>query len=402
MERVKKKPLILIVDDLEDNRLALKLSLKKEPFKIIEAANGKEGLEQYLKYIPDLILTDVMMPVMDGYEFSKKVRTQSQVPIIMVSALSEREDKLKALESGVNDFISKPFNKTELLARVRSLLHFYMSFMSKNSELQILNNALEEKVIERTKALEKEQEKKIFDTKLASIGKLAAGITHEINTPLAYIKGNIEILNMDLESMKDEKLKKNISQTTKTITEGINRIAMIIESMREISKKNDNKKENINIFNTIVVALRMIYNRSKHICNITLCSETFSLQTKKDEKDFKLSCNTQRIEQVWIIILNNALDVLASSSLNFQNRSLLIEIKENGNWLNINFKDNAGGIDKDILEHIFDPFVSTKTHAGMGIGLNVATQIIEEHSGNIRAFNENDGANFLVSLPLNL
>ena len=397
-----KKALVLIVDDLEDNRLALKLSLKNEPFEIIEASNGKEGLKQNLKYTPDLILTDVMMPIMDGYEFSKKIRLLSQVPIIMVSALSEREDKLKALECGVNDFISKPFDKTELLARVRSLLHFYTSFMQKHQELQMLNNALEEKVKERTKALEDEQEKKVFDAKLASIGKLAAGITHEINTPLAYIKGNIEILEMDLVNVKDETVKSSISQTAKTITEGVNRIAMIIESMREISKKNDNKKEIVNIFNTIVVSLRMIHNRSKHICNISLCGKTFSLQTQKNEKNFEVSCNIQRIEQVWIIILNNALDVLATSELSFNNRLILIDIEQDTNWLNINIKDNAGGIDEEIIEHIFDPFVSTKTHAGMGIGLNVATQIIKEHNGDINAFNEGSGANFLIKLPLNL
>jgi len=397
-----KKALVLIVDDLEDNRLTLKLSLKNEPFKIIEASNGKEGLEQNLKYTPDLILTDVMMPIMDGYEFSKKIRLMSQVPIIMVSALSEREDNLRALECGVNDFISKPFDKTELLARVRSLLYFYTSFMQKQQELQMLNNALEEKVKERTKALEDEQEKKVFDAKLASIGKLAAGITHEINTPLAYIKGNIEILEMDLVNVNDETVKNSISQTAKTITEGVNRIAMIIESMREISKKNDNKKESVNIFNTIVVSLRMIHNRSKHICNISLCGKTFSLQTQKDEKNFEVSCNIQRIEQVWIIILNNALDALASSELSFHNRLLLIDIEPDANWLNINIKDNAGGIDEEIIEHIFDPFVSTKTHAGMGIGLNVATQIIKEHNGDINAFNEGYGANFLVKLPLNI
>jgi len=402
MQEVKKKALLLIVDDLEDNRLAIKLSLKNEPFKIIEASNGQEGLEQNLKYTPDLILTDVMMPVMDGYEFSKKIRLLSQVPIIMVSALSEREDKLKALECGVNDFISKPFDKTELLARVRSLLHFYTSFIKKQSELQTLNNALEEKVKERTKALEEEQEKKVFDAKLASIGKLAAGITHEINTPLAYIKGNIEILEMDLVNLKDKNLKNGIYKTTKTINEGINRIAMIIESMREISKKNDNKKESVNVFNTIVVSLRMIHNRSKHICNISLCGEVFSLETKKNEKSFEVFCNTQRIEQVWIIILNNALDALASSKLHFHDRSILIDITQDGNWLNVNLKDNAGGIDEDIIEQIFDPFVSTKTHSGMGIGLNVATQIIEEHNGNIKAFNEDSGANFLVRLPLNI
>jgi len=397
---LKKKPIVLIVDDLEDNRLAIKLSLKREPFEFLEAKNGQEALQLSILHNPDLILTDVMMPIMDGYELSKKIREQSKVPIIMVSALSDRKDKLKALECGVNDFISKPFDKTELLARVHSLLHFYTGFIEKQRELEELNDALEEKVKERTAELEREQEKKIFDTKLASIGKLSAGITHEINTPLAYIKGNMELLEMDMESIQDSTLKNNLKRTTDIIVDGINRIAMIIEAMREISQKNDKRKESTNIYHTLIVSLRMIFNRSKHICNIYINDNLFSMETEKNVEEFITMCNAQRIEQVWIILLNNALDALSISESDFSRRYIKINLEKDSENIKITFKDNGGGINEEIIDKIFEPFVSTKTHSGMGIGLNVANNIISEHNGTIIVKNSQDGAVFVINLPL--
>lgn len=397
---MKKKPIVLIVDDLEDNRLAIKLSLKREPFEFLEAKNGQEALQLSILHNPDLILTDVMMPIMDGYELSKKIREQSKVPIIMVSALSDRKDKLKALECGVNDFISKPFDKTELLARVHSLLHFYTGFIEKQRELEELNDALEEKVKERTAELEREQEKKIFDTKLASIGKLSAGITHEINTPLAYIKGNMELLEMDMESIQDSTLKNNLKRTTDIIVDGINRIAMIIEAMREISQKNDKRKESTNIYHTLIVSLRMIFNRSKHICNIYINDNLFSMETEKNVEEFITMCNAQRIEQVWIILLNNALDALSISESDFSRRYIKINLEKDSENIKITFKDNGGGINEEIIDKIFEPFVSTKTHSGMGIGLNVANNIISEHNGTIIVKNSQDGAVFVINLPL--
>ena len=114
---------ILIVDDLLDNRLAIKIALKKEGYKLYEAANGEEALQKCIELTPDVILMDGMMPVMDGYEATKAIRNLEEfkrTPILMITALSEKDDKIKALNFGVNDFISKPFDKHELIARCKS------------------------------------------------------------------------------------------------------------------------------------------------------------------------------------------------------------------------------------------------------------------------------------------
>ena len=122
---MREKPLILIVDDLKDNRLAIKIALKNENYTLIEAVNGEEAVTMCISLNPDIILMDVVMPVMNGFEATKKIRAIekfSRTPILMVTALTDKEDKIKALESGVNDFVSKPFSKHELIARCKSYI----------------------------------------------------------------------------------------------------------------------------------------------------------------------------------------------------------------------------------------------------------------------------------------
>ncbi len=117
------KPIILIVDDQDDNRFAIKLALKKEGYDFIEAENGKEALEAVKKVKPSIVLMDAIMPEMNGFDATQAMRENSELertPILMITALSEKEDRIKALEAGVSDFITKPFDKHELIARCRS------------------------------------------------------------------------------------------------------------------------------------------------------------------------------------------------------------------------------------------------------------------------------------------
>jgi len=121
-----KQPTVLIVDDMEDNRLAIKLSLKREEYNFIEATNGAEAAKLAILNLPDVILIDAMMPVMDGFEASQEIRAEQKtqrIPILMITSLSDNEDKLKAIEAGVNDFITKPFNKVELVTRCRAYIN---------------------------------------------------------------------------------------------------------------------------------------------------------------------------------------------------------------------------------------------------------------------------------------
>ncbi len=132
---------ILIVDDVLVNRLTIKLSLKNENYTFIEAVNGEEAIEKALRHQPDVILMDAVMPIMDGFEATKKIRALDSIertPILMITSLSSTEDKIKALEIGVNDFISKPFDQAELQARCKSYAH--ISVLNKKYSLATINS----------------------------------------------------------------------------------------------------------------------------------------------------------------------------------------------------------------------------------------------------------------------
>ncbi|UTJ07060.1 PAS domain-containing sensor histidine kinase [Arcobacter roscoffensis] len=269
-------------------------------------------------------------------------------------------------------------------------------------KLQELNQNLEQKIkdeVEKSRQKDKiHQQEQIKNAKLSSIGALAAGITHEINTPLTYIKGNFEMMGYDIEDLPPSEIRERMLEDSVKINDGINRIANIVESMREISQSSNEKKESVNIYSTLITALTMAYNRSKQVCPILINEEEFNLdKIDKNRYVYKSFAQKQRLEQVWIIILNNALDELVKIE-SYENRLLKINLFEDESHIIVRFIDNAGGINKDIIDNIFQPFISSKEHSGMGVGLNIAKKIIEQQKGEIVAFNKNNGAVFEIKL----
>ncbi len=263
-----------------------------------------------------------------------------------------------------------------------------------------LQNRISEEVKKNLKIQALYQEEMIRNAKFSAIGQMAAGITHEINTPLTYIKGNFEMLVEDIALYMNETPRKTlILQDTKTIQEGLERIESIIETMREASQKSREQKERVNVYESVISALILSYNRSKQVVTITINKVPFSLTTSKQAYHFTCNLQKQRIEQVWIIILNNALDELVKID-SFEKRALNIDVFEEKEHVIVRFHDNAGGIDSKILPRIFEPFESTKESSGIGIGLNIAQQIVLQNGGEIVAFNEHNGAVFEVRFPL--
>ena len=240
----------------------------------------------------------------------------------------------------------------------------------------------------------------IQNAKFSAIGQMAAGITHEINTPLTYVKGNFEMLLEDMEAfMPDSVRKQTMLKDAKTIQEGLERIESIIETMREASQKSREQKEPTNLFESVVSALILSFNRTKQVVAVRLNERLFTLQMPKNAYTFTCTVQKQRIEQVWIIIVNNALDELIKIDA-FENRKFEITLREENGYAIVRFHDNAGGIDAKILPRIFEPFESSKESSGIGIGLNIARQIVLQNDGEIVAYNEGGGAVFEVRFAL--
>lgn len=181
-----KKPVILLVDDHPENIELLKAYLAPQGYETVQAANGEEALKALSSQAIDLILLDVMMPGMDGFEVTRHVRqdkTNPQLPIVLVTALRETEDRVKGIEAGCDDFISKPFDGIELLARVRSLLKVkaYNDLMSRYQQ------ELETEVRKRTEELRQAFEK-IKSASLDTIYRLSVASEYKDEDTGAHIK----------------------------------------------------------------------------------------------------------------------------------------------------------------------------------------------------------------------
>ncbi|MDD2886969.1 MAG: PAS domain-containing sensor histidine kinase [Aliarcobacter sp.] len=279
---------------------------------------------------------------------------------------------------------------------------FVVNSLEDKRKLQELNQNLELRINQEVeKSIQKDklhQQEQIKNAKLTSIGSLAAGIAHEINTPLTYIKGNLELMEYDIIDLPQSEIQERMKHDSEKIKEGINRIANIVESMREMSQSSKEIKEKINIYATLITSLTMAYNRSKQVCKIYLNDKLFSIDSiNKNEYTFYSKIQKQRIEQVWIIVINNALDELVKVE-DYENRFLNINVFEENNEVVIRFKDSAGGIKEEIINDIFEPFISSKEHSGMGVGLNIAKKIVDEQDGIIKAYNEDSGAVFEIRL----
>lgn len=281
-------------------------------------------------------------------------------------------------------------------------LVFVVNSLEDKRKLQELNQHLEEKINQEVeKSIQKDklhQQEQIKNAKLTSIGSLAAGIAHEINTPLTYIKGNLELMSYDIMDLPKSEIQERMKFDSEKMKEGINRIANIVESMREMSQSSKEVKESINIYATLITSLTMAYNRSRQVAKIFLNDKLFDIDSiNKNEFVFCSKVQKQRIEQVWIIVINNALDELVKID-DYEKRALNIILFEEENEIVIKFKDSAGGIKQEILEDIFEPFISSKEHSGMGVGLNIAKKIVDEQEGIIKAYNEDLGAVFEIRL----
>jgi len=345
---------ILIIDDTKSN-IDLLLELLKN-YNIFVATDGKSGLEILNESKIDLVLLDIMMPEMDGYEVCKIIRNTPKIkdiPIIFLTAKSQEEDIEKAYELGGNDYITKPFKEKELLARIDIQLKI-------KEHNKILNDYL------------------IQQSKMAQMGEMIDSIAHQWKQPLNIISLSTQVLEYDFyENNIDKEYITNFKQN---ISMQINHLLDTLNEFRNFFRPTNNI-ENFNVKEAIQKVLLLLNDEiEKHGIKIQI-NETSPYIIKGSENEFK---------HIVINLLNNSKEAFIEKNITQRNFTINI----NGDKKYIEFIDNAGGIPKEVIEHIFDINYTTKT-TGTGMGLYMSSQIANKLSAKLEVENIQNGVKFI-------
>jgi signal transduction histidine kinase len=426
---MKESQLVLVVDDTPVNLEVVADALSDAGFEVAIATDGERAIKQVGMSQPDLILLDVMMPGIDGFETCRRLKASPatcDIPVIFMTALSDITDKERGFQLGAVDYITKPFQETELLARVTTHL-----------KLRHLHQTLEQQVKQRTSelkaALQQAQQSQIQlvqSEKMAMLGQLVAGVAHEINNPVNFIHGNLtyvqehteDILsfvqlyhqhsgssapelqnaaaNLDLEFIQED-----LPKTLASMRIGTQRIRQIVLSLRNFSRMDEAEFKAVDIHEGIDSTLMILQHR------LTARPECPAIEVIRNYATLPLvECYPGPLNQVLMNLLANAIDALEEANA----KRTFDEIKDNpsqitirtcmsGQWVEIAILDNGPGIPEKVKEQIFAPFFTTKPIGkGTGMGLSISHQIIvEKHGGKLECFsNRNQGTEFMIQIPV--
>jgi len=352
---VERKSKILIVDDAVDTVELLKKRFRSEGYYTSEAYNGEEALDKVPEYNPDLIVLDVMMPKMDGYEVCQRLKSDEKtkyIPILMLTAKGEVEHKVKGLDIGADDYMSKPFDYKELSARVRSLL-----------------------------SIKATHEKKIETEKTGALEQMIDEVAHEIRNPLTAIGG---FARKVFNKLPDNDPNRKYMQM---IIEDVAVLENMIKQLIEIKSMEISQKEPVDINEIVIDSLKVFENeiaeKNIHVTTELINNPPLLLIDKKLMK--RALCN----------MIKNAIEAMENTA-----RELKIITVLSGDYLHIKIADTGKGIDKDKVKSIFDPMVSSKIYSP-GLGLTFALKIVQYHGGTISVDSEpGKGSTFTVRFPV--
>lgn len=422
---------ILVVDDTPDNLRLLSAMLTSQGFEVRKALNGKMALTACLTLLPDLILLDINMPDMDGYQVCQQLKANERtctVPVIFISALDDVLDKVKAFDVGGVDYITKPFHGSEVISRIKNQINLHLLQV----KLQEKNWLLQE-TLDKLKASQVQQ---IQNEKMVALGQLVAGIAHEVNNPISFIYGNLLYASQYVDYLKNiiENYQKEYPEPPATIEKmlkdvdlnyvmkdlqdlmgamyrGADRIREIVVALQNFSRHEEAHLKVVNIHEGIDSTLVMLQHRLKQT------DFRPEILVVKDYQELPLvTCYVSELNQVFMHLLKNAIDALNTgvrhqegklennpqfSTPQIHIRTQLIDT----HTIEIAIADNGPGIDESLQSQIFNPFFTTKpVGQGSGLGLSISYQIIvQKHQGKIScASSPGQGAEFKILLPLRL
>ena len=422
------KETILVIDDEPVVRDSIALLLEDRGYTTITAGNGAIGWQIYNDVAPDLIVSDLRMPVLDGFQLLQKVFAQDQsMPVIIMSGAGTMESIVKALRLGAWDYLEKPIMDVEVLFHVvkRNLEKRNLIMLAKSYQEQ-----LEESLRLRTEELELHHSQNLQAQKLESVGRLASGIAHEINTPIQFVGSNVDFLGeafLDvsglvgtfLQLLKETKLSENsteiaekietildeidweylsgeIPQAIEQTREGIQRVAALVQAMKEFSHPGGKEKQKVNLNRIIETTRTVAKNEWKYVSNVELdLKENLPL----------ISCLSDEMGQVILNLLVNAAQAIGEKlgdNPEGEKGVITLRTENDDRYVKLSISDTGSGIADAVKSKIFDPFFTTKgVGRGTGQGLAIVYDVIVgKHHGEIDVTSRREGGTiFTILLP---
>ncbi|MEH2322198.1 MAG: response regulator [Nostoc sp.] len=417
---------ILVVDDTPDNLRLLSAMLTAQGFEVRKALNGKMALTACKMVLPDVILLDINMPDMDGYQVCQQLKANEktcEVPVIFISALDDVVDKVKAFDVGGVDYIAKPFHGAEVVLRIQNQINLRMLQVKLQEKNLLLQQAID--------GLKASQVQQIQNEKMVALGQLVAGLAHEINNPISFIYGNLQyageyvndLINL-IEAYQQEypKATPKIQQIAKDIDlnfmikdlqnligamyRGSDRIQEIVLALQHFSRHDEAEMKQVNIHEDMENTLVMLQHRLRET------ADRPAIVVVKDYGKLPLiTCYASELNQVFMHLLNNAIDAIEEGvgkqfstpySL-LPTPQIRIHTEVTLNTIKIAIADNGPGIEESLRSRLFDPFFTTKpVGKGSGLGLSISYQIIvQKHRGNITCTSSvGQGAEFAMEIPI--
>lgn len=345
-------PSILVVDDQPINVQLLKRKLEREGIRVTAAYNGLEALDLVKKSKPDLILLDVMMPDMDGIEVCQRLQANEDtrgIPVIFITARTTKESKLEGLGVGAVDYITKPIDLDETLARVQTQLRFV---------------AINRQLVDLTRRLEESR-------KAATIGAVTQGIAHNLNNLLGVVIGYLDLVKAYYD--KPEQVKKNAQH----VEDAVQRIVTIIKQLSTLVVKSRPPLIKANVQKLIEGGIGRFHDDYHVNAPVTIDNPL---------ADLVIDTNYEIFEEVLAKVLINAWESYDNKSTDPRPISVhtrTVVKPEEGQFVEIRVTDHGQGIQSDVRDKMFEPFVSTKNTVGVGMGLTVARHALRNLSGEV-------------------
>ena len=357
---------ILVVEDDAELREAMQETLSLRGHEVVTAGNGREALQQLRTSRPDLVILDLMLPVMDGWQFRAELKRDpalADTPIVVISG----NESATAAAVDADLYMTKPVDPRTLLHAIEDVLRG------------------RERQLEPARIAQAER--------LAALGTLAAGMAHEINNPLTYVLLNLDSAMRGLELLADDGNRDRVQQVERLVQgalEGAERIRGITSGIRAFSRAEDIRKVPLDVRSVLDSALRMVMHEIRHRARLS-----------KVYRDVPLVLASEgRLGQVFLNLLSNAVQAIPEEDAGAHEIRLVTSSDGDGNAV-IEISDTGCGIPPHLLGRIFEPFFTTKPIGhGTGLGLSISHGIVQSLGGEITVTSEvGTGSQFRVVVP---